>query len=274
MKVGDLEASIPLDSLSNELGIESDSDDGKLLEVVIKSLRFVKDIRPADTIPREILDGTASWSVEDRHREIARNRLMAQIAFWLTGDEDVITDHSELQDIVNGPDMKDRINKGVEGIAERLGMGKGRRQEVIDLIERLARELAYIEALRESFMRAHAIQSKLATVQVMYRGDRQFTDEVQRAKILIEKPINDFSLLFDQVDGQTGEILTLLKSYDQQITFICEMRDELHQNLMIWEEIIEQWDINLNERSKQARAVVQSTYRFVASNFPQVQDWF
>ena len=108
----------------------------------------------------------------------------------------------------------------------------------------------------------------------MYRGDRQFTDEVQRAKILIEKPINDFSLLFDQVDGQTGEILTLLKSYDQQITFIREMRDELHQNLMIWEEIIEQWDINLNERSKQARAVVQSTYRFVASNFPQVQDWF
>jgi hypothetical protein len=134
MKVGDLEASIPLDSLSNEFGIESDSDDGKLLEVVIKSLRFVKDSRPGDTIPREILDGTASWSVEDRHREIAHNRLMAQIAFWLTGDEDVITDHSELQDIVNRPDMKDRINKGVEGIAERLGMGKGRRQEVIDLI--------------------------------------------------------------------------------------------------------------------------------------------
>ena len=152
-------------------------------------------------------------------------------------------------------------------------MGKERKQEVLDLVDRVARELAYIEALRDRFTYASAIQGKLIQVIALHRGDRQFISEVQRVRTLMEPPIRHFSFIFDQVDAQTGEILTVLRSYDKQINFIREMRDELHKKIMIWDEVIETWNIDLSTRSKGIREAVQSTYRFVAYNFPQAQDW-
>ena len=89
-----------------------------------------------------------------------------------------------------------------------------------------------------------------------------------------DRPANPvFYFLFDQVDAQTGEILTVLRSYDKQISFIREMRDELHRQIMVWDEIIEVWEIDLSSRSKAIREAVQATYRFVAYHFPQAQDW-
>ena len=58
----------------------------------------------------------------------------------------------------------------------------------------------------------------------------------------------------------------MLKTYNQ-ITFIREMRDDLHQKLMIWEEIIAKWEIDMSQKSKGIREAVRSTYRFVAYNF-------
>lgn len=273
VKVGELEASIPIESLAHEFGIAEDSRDGKLLDTVRKGLNYVKDIRPGDTIPRELLDGSASWSIEERHREKAKNRLMVQIAKWVTGDTVITPDEATVQAELAKPETKERIQQGVADIAKKLGLGVERKQEVIDLADRVARELAYIEALRERFQHAGAIQSKLLQVMALHRGDRHFVAEVQRVRALMEPPIRDFSFVFDQVDGQTGEILTVLKSYDKQISFIREMRDELHKKIMIWDEIIEIWDIDLSTRSKGIREAVQSTYRFVAYNFPQSQDW-
>ncbi len=273
VKVGELEAAIPLDSLCAEFNIDEDSQDGRLLGTVIKGLKYVKDIRPGDTIPRELLDGTASWSIEDKHREIAQNRLMVCVALWVSGKDMVTMDESRLQAALADPKTKERIQKGTEEIAVRLGMGKERKQEVLDLIDRIARELAYIEALRERFQLAHQIQTKLSQVIALHRNDRQFITEVQRVKTLMDPPIQEFVFIFDQVDAQTGEIVNVLKTYDKQITFIREMRDDLHQKLMIWEEIIQKWDIDMSQKSKGIREAVQATYRFVAYNFPQSQDW-
>ena len=63
--------------LRREFDLGDESNDAKLLDSVAKSLKYVKQIRPNDLIPQEILDGTASWSVEDRHRAVARDRLAA-----------------------------------------------------------------------------------------------------------------------------------------------------------------------------------------------------
>lgn len=273
VRVGDLEASIPLDSLCTEFGIDEESQDGKLLDTVRKGLNYVKDIRPGDTIPRELLDGSASWSIEEKHMERAKNRLMVQIAQWVAGSSVANPDESEIHAELAKPETKERIQKGISEIAEKLGLGEERKQEVLDLVDRVARELAYIEALRDRFAYASAIQTKLVQVIALHRGDRQFTAEVQRVRTLMEPPIRDFSFVFDQVDAQTGEILTVLKSYDKQINFIREMRDELHKKIMIWDEVIETWNIDLSTRSKGIREAVQSTYRFVAYNFPQAQDW-
>jgi len=204
---------------------------------------------------------------------LAKNKLLIQVALWVSGRETTALDEAQVKRAMADKQTTDRIDQGLEELADQLGMGKDRVKEVRDLIDRVARELAYVEALRERFQHAHAIQTKLNQVHQMHGTDRQFTGEIQRVKALMEPPIKDFSLNFDQVDAQTGEIVNVLKTYDKQITFIREMRDELHQKLMIWEEIIQRWDMDLSHKSKAIREAVQATYRFVAYHFPQAQDW-
>lgn len=273
VKLGDIEAVVPIDDVASEFGIKPDSTDGRLLVQVGQGLRFVKDIRPGDSIPSELLDGTASWRVQDHHREIAKNRLMVQIATWLVGHESVVLDLRELRRMSVDTGMQDRVKDGVSRLAEALGIGHARRDEVLDMIDRFARELSYIEGLRDRYNLAGGIAEKLAVVEKLYRDEKHFYEEVRRARILIRPAIQSFSGLFEQVDAQTSEIVSVLKSYDPMVKFVREMRDELHQRLVIWDEIIPAWEINLKHRNDTIREAVRATYRFVSFNFPQTHDW-
>src|SRR3546814_13895881 len=57
------------------------------------------------------------------------------------------------------------------------------------------------------------------------------------------------------------------------VKFVREMRDELHQRLAVWRDIIPVWEIDLRHRSDTVREAVRATYRFVSFNFPQTHDW-
>ncbi len=253
VKLGDLDAVIPIDDVASEFGIKPDSPDGRLLVLVAQGLRFVRDIRPGDSIPSELLDGTASWLVEEHHREIAKQRLLMQIATWLRGEESVVLDLRELRRMAVDPAIQDRIRDGLTRIAETLGLGPGRRDEVLDMIDRFARELCYIEALRDRYSHAGNIVDKLAVVEKLYRDEKHFHEEVRRARILIRPAVDGFVGLFDQVDAQTSEIVSVLKSYDSMVRYVREMRDELHQRLVIWDEIIPAWEIPLKRRHDDIR---------------------
>ncbi len=78
VELGTLIASLPLGTLRGEFASIAIRRMTSLLTVVEKSLRFVREIRPGDSIPRELLDGTASWSVEERHRLRAKAHLWAR----------------------------------------------------------------------------------------------------------------------------------------------------------------------------------------------------
>jgi hypothetical protein len=273
VELGEIDAVIPIDDVASEFGIAPDSEDGKLLVTVGQSLKFVRDIRPGDSIPSELLDGTASWRVEDHHRELAKNRLMVQVATWLTGDESVILDMPELRRMSTDPDMQRKVREGIAKIAETLGLGADRRDEVLDMIDRFSRELSYIEALRDRYNAARAIGGKLNRVGKLYKDDKHFFDEVNRASILIRPAFMGFTNLFDQVDAQTSEIMAVLKTYDSMVKYVREIRDELHQRLIVWDRAIDMWDVNIEKRNDRIRDAVRETYRFVAFHFPQTHDW-
>ncbi|MDF1793139.1 MAG: hypothetical protein P1U88_14575 [Thalassobaculaceae bacterium] len=273
VELGDIDAVIPIDDVSSEFGISPDSPDGKLLVTASNSLKFVRDIRPGDSIPSELLDGTASWRVEDHHRELAKNRLMVQVATWLTGDESVILDMSELRRMSTDSDMQRKVRDGISKIAESLGLGVDRRDEVLDMIDRFARELCYIEALRDRYNAARSILGKLGRVGKLYKDDKHFYEEVNRANILMRPAMQGFTSLFDQVDAQTSEIMAVLKTYDAMVKYVREIRDELHQRLIIWDQAIKMWDVNVDKRNDKVRDAVRETYRFVAFHFPQTHDW-
>src|SRR5262245_6940351 len=68
--MGEQIVAIELRKLEKEFRLEK--EDIAILKTVEKGLKYVKDIRPNATIPREILDGSASWSVEDKHKDLAK----------------------------------------------------------------------------------------------------------------------------------------------------------------------------------------------------------
>jgi hypothetical protein len=274
MNVGEHEASIPLDSLCHEFNIDPESPDGQMLEQVAQGLKFVRDIRPGDTIPRELLDGTASWTIDESHKVIAKNKIMAAIAVWVGGKGKMRLTPPHIAAMLNKPETQKQIETGIDKIAVALGMGRSKRPEILDLIDRLARELAYIEGLRDRYLHASAIVGKLTQVASLYHTDRLFLDEINRVKVLMGPPIKDFKDIFAQVDGQTDDIVAMLKAFNRQLIYIREMRDELHQKMLIWDEAIEHWELDLSYKSKASREAVQFTYRFVAHNFPQSTDWF
>jgi hypothetical protein len=271
--LGAIKGAMSIDALRAEFGIKIDSADSKLLGIIERSLKFVKKIRPGDSIPREILDGTASWSVEDRHHELANSRLSYQLATWMCGNEAVMVDAAQLQKLVEDPAVKKRILDSFESVAVKIGLGKDKKQEVVDRIDTLARELAYVEALRERFGFVRAIQEKLAGCVKLYSKDRQTVDEIARMQMLIRTPMGEFEKIFKSVYIETGEILTLLQNLETRIAYIRSMRDELHSTLMQWDEVIALWKELQLVRSDSHYVVFKKTYQFLAQKYRPGSDW-
>ena len=278
--LGTISAALPLPTLCSEFNIDPESNDGKLLDIIEKSLRYVKEIRPNDSIPRELLDGSASWAVDERHRIIAQSRLVVQMSSWLTGEETVISDIAQLEQLAEDPATKQRMQNAVAEIAERIGIGRDRKQEVMDKINDFARELSYIEALRDRYAATKQIVVMLSRLAKVYGNDRQVTEEIVRIQQLLRPPLVEFEATFNLVDAQTSEILNILKKFDAQVNFVREMRDDLSFRLRLWDDLIERWNNNTLTRPGQAlartgeaEALIKETYRFAAQNFLQGQTW-
>jgi hypothetical protein len=278
--LGSLNAALPLPTLRAEFNIDPDSSDGKLLDIIEKSLRYVKEIRPNDSIPSELLDGRASWAVEERHRMIAQSRLIVQVTSWLAGEEMIISDVTQLEQLAEDPGTKQRMVNAVGEIAERIGIGRERKQEVMDKINDFARELSYIEALRDRFGATKQIAGTLNRLAKVYGNDRSVTEEIVRILQLLRPPLTEFEATFALVDAQTSEILNILKKYAVQVSFVRQMRDDLSFRLRLWDGLIEKWGAmtlarpgQALARTGEAEALIKETYRFAAQNFLQGQNW-
>jgi hypothetical protein len=271
--LGELKAALTLPTLAQEFSLEPDGSDGKLLSIIAKSLRFVKEIRPGDSIPRELLDGTCSWTLEPHHHAVARARLTVNLTAWISGEEAPTSDPELLRSIADDAETKQRLNDALGEVAEKLGYGRDRKGKVLDQIEEVARELAYIEALRDRCGKVKMIERKIADAAKLYRRERALSEEIQRIQVLLRPPIGEFDPIFEKVDMQTSEVLHVLRKIRQQIDFIRAQRDELHTRLMRWDEMIALWEPIPSERCDAIENALRTTYRFLARYFPQRSDW-
>src|SRR6266404_5825863 len=240
--LGELRATLPLATLRSEFNIAPESSDGRLLNLIEASLRVVKEIRPNDSIPRELLDGSASWTVETRHRLIAQSRLALQLSAWLSGEAMVSYDLGQLQELAADPSTKQRVQNAIGEIAERMGIGRDQKQQVKDKIDQFARECSYIEALRERCAAIKRINMAMARLMKIYRADKSVVEDIVRILQLLREPSAEFDNTFDFIDAQTAQILDVLQRFDEQVKFVRDMRDQLHCSLMKWNELLAKWD--------------------------------
>ncbi|MBI1775966.1 MAG: hypothetical protein HYR63_11525 [Proteobacteria bacterium] len=268
-----MQAAIPIARLTGSFDIAEGSPDIELLAIVEKGLRFVREIRPGDTVPSELLDGSASWTVTSRHLEASQARFSMQLVSWLNGKQLDTLDGHAFADMLEDPEVKAKVQHAFGAIAQKLGLDSDRRQEVVDKIDQLVREFSYIEALRSRSFKVKRISSNLRSLGATYKRERSIYEEIGRAQSLIGIPVSKLGSLFDQIDANTGEILSLLRKHEETIEYIRRMRDDLHQQLMRWDELIAAWDEVTIERSADNERRIRQTYRFVARYFPQTSDW-
>ncbi|MEE9597841.1 MAG: hypothetical protein V3V96_13785 [Acidiferrobacterales bacterium] len=274
MPLGDEMAAISLASLRQEFDLGDESNDAKLLDIVAKSLTYVKQIRPNDSIPQEILDGTASWSVEDRHRAAARDRLMIQMVTWLSGREGQGIGLDQIEQLTEDPKIKQQLQEAFGDIAEKLGLGRERKQEVINKIEQLGHEFSYIEGLLERFHTVTDIARKVDRLSKLYGDQNSSCDELSRVKALLQRARSEFGMKFKAVNAQNCEMLTVLRGFDLYVQHIRDTRDDLHHRFMDWDETIKQWQAEeATAPSDEATLLIKQTYHFLAVRFTKTQKW-
>ncbi len=84
----------------------------------------------------------------------------------------------------------------------------------------------------------------------------------------------DIETVFDIVDAQTCEIMTVLKSIDVHVQHVRDARDDLHRRFMDWDDVVEPWQSEAgSERTDEVEQIIKQTYRRLAQMFPQTQSW-
>ncbi|MHB1207170.1 MAG: hypothetical protein ACYCZX_16490 [Rhodospirillaceae bacterium] len=265
--MGGFEAFVEVHALCREFDIAAGSHDARLVTTAIKGLKYVQDIRKGDKIPSELLDGSASWTVERRHLEIATNRIQVQLVSWLQKREIVISDVQELEMFFAQLDNREKLRTAFGDAAVALGFERTDTAPVMARIEQLAREICYIEALRDRYKALNDIDAKLVQVRRLQGSDVRMRDEIRRVFAFMAVAQEECARRFGEIDAQTGEIIGALKSIDRQIRYIRDKRDELHQLAMLWEPVITAWTTAPLQRSRKLDEVIDQTYRFLAQRY-------
>ena len=270
---GDNNVALPFEGLRKEFGIEKDSADDKMLEMVAEGLNFVVLLRPGDPIPAELLTGAPSAEISPDHRQIAYHRLTMQLVTWVTGDESLITDREQLAQIAEDPATKQRVNEGLGEAAKKLGLAANEKEKVLELMGRLADDLAAIEALRDRFRRVEGMDQKIQDLRGVIKSQQIMIELLDPVARLMTSGAKQFRSEFDEIDAQTGEIIALLKNIDSQLVYIREKRNDLHKRLMAWDEILDAWDLAKIEDCEPTLKLLRETYRFLAPRFMAVDEW-
>ena len=274
-QLGAQTVSLPLRSLAREFGIAPDTADHYMLELIEQALEYVVALKIGDPLPAEILTGEASWDPSPQHRQLASARLHLHLMRWLAGagaaDDGPVTQQMLLAS-VEDPSVRPEIQVALREAATRLKVRDG--EAVAALVEDLAHELSYIEALRERLQvrvqhvadRVHAAERAVS--------DRRRRDMLIQVRRLTGRALSPINAHFEEIDAQTGEVLSALKNIEGQRSFVRSNRDWLYRSHSAWSPVLDAWDAHSgNQPSVPFWALIDRTYHFLAPRFMAFQEW-
>jgi hypothetical protein len=275
VQMGEKEAAIPLGALQREFDIADDSDDGRMLDLIAQSLDFIGALHIGDPLPPEVLSGQASWEPDDVHLQIANARLQWQLVAWLnsgTGADAPPLDAESLLQVADDPGRRQQVQQAFTKAAEALGLPD--REAVIRLVEELAQELAYIEALRDRLLRrAKVMAEKLAGIAQGFRGDASHLETLTQVRRLAATALKQISRRFEELDAQTGEVMAALRNAESQRTFIRSNRDWLYRAQRAWQPLLVEWNAAGVGFDDGVLLLLNRTYQFLAPRFMPVTEW-
>lgn len=274
VSLGERVAAVPLRALQREFAIDDDSPDGRMLALIAEALDYVAGLHLGDRLPSEVLDGSASWEPEPRHRAQVENRLRMQLLAWLdpAGREAGPGRGAAVARLDEDAGLRQRVQQAFEQAARALGLPDAR--AVIALVENLASELSYIEALRDGLLRRVQLMARrVAQAVSRFRGDGTRLESLTQVHRLGEIALTRIAARFEEVDAQTGEVMAALRNIESQQAFIRSNRDLLYRSLRGWEPILAAWEVQEGTLDEGFWALIGRTYHFLAPRYMPVQEW-
>lgn len=272
LRIGETEATLPLKGIAMEYKLTPDSPDAIMLKLVDDALNFVSALRVGDDIPKELLTGEPSWEISEDHRLLAQQRLSIKLVTWMSGEQLMETDPSQLLAIAEDAEMQKSVNEALSVAAEELEFGSDK-EKVLALIEELSEELAPIEALRVKLEKVLEIRNKIQALRRIYGKELSSLELADSVARLMEVAVAEFTERFDEIDSMTSEILDALRNMGERKKYIRQRRDELFCRLISWDDMFAWWDeVELESNSHNVETMRES-YRFLAPRFMQVDEW-
>ena len=225
------------------------------------------DIRPGDEIPNELLEGTASWTVARKHKQIARDRLQVQLLSWMSSKPISYAGQDDLKKIMADDENKKALKDAFTKAAVALGIDPNESEKVLDRIETLAREICYIEALRERSRELFKISTNLELLVKAYAADPRGSADIGRIKLLMQKATAETDDIFNSIDAETADVMSALMSIDDVIRAVRKARDDLHFILMEWDPALARWQKLEMVRCQDVDRALSETYQFLAKRF-------
>ena len=274
MIFGERAISIPLRSLQREFAIDDELPDGRMLNLIAQAIDYVDVVRIGDKLPREVIDGGASWSPAQSHRDLARARLRCALIGWFEPDETSTqqADIQAMEHLKDDPRLRDRVAAASAEAAQALGLADP--SVVTGLLEELTDELSYIEALRERLLlRAQVLVENLAALATGLQGDASHFETLTQVQRLVGNGVKQIASRFEEVDAQSGEVLVALQDAQGHRSFLRANRNWLYRNQRAWEPTFKAWANAPRQLDDVAWLIIRRTYRFLAPRYMAVQDW-
>ena len=274
--LGERQASIPLNSLQRELAIVPDSPDGRMLELITGSLDYVTCLQPGDKLPLEIRTGEASWQPSATHCQIAAARLRLQLVTWYSPEgrwsEIALDDGAALLDLTADPLLHGEVALAAWHAAKELGSRLP--AQIISMIDDLAQEMSYIEALRERLLlRVEHAGHSCADLAQRCRSKAGLAETSMQVVRLISVGYRQIRSRFEDVDAQTGEIISMLRNIESQRCFIRSNRDWLYRSQRAWDATLQGWQTPQRVIGDGTAALLAQTYQFLAPRFMPTTQW-
>jgi len=272
--LGEREAALPLRALQREFNIPDESEDGRMLGLIVAALDFVTVLHPGDPLPPEVLSGEASWEPEHRHRQLALARLRLNLVASLdpvwAGDH-ALLEPATVMAAAEEPAFQPRLREACRQAAQELAVAEASIGETLD---GLAQELAYVEALRDRLLvPVQGVSLKMARLAQGWRGDQVQLEKLAQVRRLNGTALRRIGGRFEELDAQTGEVLAVLRNSESQRTFIRSNRDWLYRTVRAWQPLLAEWEGVGPVYDPRARTAVEHTYHFLAPRFMPVTEW-
>ena len=275
INLGDQGGIISLQSIKQELRLGDYGADEAMLNAVCGALKFVDEIRVGDSLPSEIINGEASWEPEAHHRTIADRRVVAAMVKWSEGLDGPISELNDLQRFTKEHVNQDKIAQALRRLDETVGSESRGLLRIQPVLKRLAKELSYIEAQRDTIERVRRIGRILEHIRRIGGGQASDTHEVTGVLRSFKPMIQMFDKHLASVDDQVDEFLAAVSAHETLFVHIQQVRNELRYQLKAWDEYLPDWDSvsRKNVNAFDVSTKIGDLYRFLAPLYAPVDEW-